>query len=104
MTPKIENRSYSYQGFNVVTITAVLNIYSADGVTVIASTGLSASYNIQQPDFAAEVARQINTQVSEYLAKLQELEARRATLFPTSTDFTGAVNQILDPIQAAIGG
>jgi hypothetical protein len=104
MTPRIESRSYSYQGYNVVSITATLNIYAVDGVTVIASTGLNASYNLMEPDFEAEVTRQINAQVSEYLAKLQELEARRQALFPDSADFTAAVNLIFDPIQTAIGG
>lgn len=102
MTPKIENRSYSYQGDNVCCVSAMLNIYS--GLDVIASTGLTASYNISQPDFATEITRQLQTQVQAYLGKLAELELLRVARFPTSTDFVSAVNQIFDPIQTAIGG
>jgi len=102
MTPKIENRTYSYQGENVCNVSATLNIYAGD--TVIASTGVSASYNLAQPDFAAEISRQLMVQVQSYLGKLNELDALRAERFPTSTDFASAVNQIFDPIQTAIGG
>lgn len=102
MTPKIENRSYSYQGFNVCSVSATLNIYA--GESVIASTGLSASYNISEPDFPQEITRQLNEHVFSYLGKLAELEALRVARFPTSTDFESAVNQIFDPIQTAIGG
>lgn len=104
MKPRIENRSYSYQGDNVCAVSATLNIYAADGTVVVASTGLSASYNLAQADFAAEIGRQINEQVAAYLGKLAELDALRAARFPTSTDFQSAVDQIFDPIQAAIGG
>jgi hypothetical protein len=102
MTPKIENRSYSYQGDNVCAVSATLNIYN--GEVVIASTGLTASYNISQPDFAAEITRQLQVQVSSYLGKLAELDAMRVARFPDSTDFADAVNLIFDPIQTAIGG
>lgn len=104
MKPKIENRTYSYSGYNVCSITATLNIYADDGTTLIDSFGLSASYDITQDDFPAEIARQINAQVSEYLAKLAAIDARRAVLFPTSTDFASAIDQIFDPIQTVIGG
>jgi len=102
MIPKIENRTYSYQGENVCNVSATLNIYAGD--TVIASTGVSASYNLTESDFAAEISRQIMVQVQSYLGKLAELDALRAARFPTSTDFTSAMNHIFDPIQAAIGG
>lgn len=102
MIPKIENRSYSYQGDNVCNVSATLNIYS--GTTVIASTGISASYNISQPDFATEITRQLQVQVASYLGKLAELEALRVERFPASTDFANAVDLIFDPIQTAIGG
>lgn len=102
MTPRIENRSYSYWGDNVCAVSATLNIYS--GVDVIASTGLTASYNISQPDFAAEITRQLQVQIASYLGKLAELDAMRVERFPSSTDFAHAVNLIFDPIQTAIGG
>jgi hypothetical protein len=102
MIPKIENRTYGYHGDNVCCVSATLNIYA--GTEIIASTGLSAGYNISQPDFATEITRQLQTQVQAYLGKLAELEALRAARFPTSTDFASAVNQIFDPIQTAIGG
>lgn len=102
MTPKIENRSYSYQGDNVCNVSATLNIYNGD--TVIASTGISASYNISQSDFAAEITRQLQVQIASYLGKLAELDAMRVARFPASTDFTHAVDLIFDPIQIAIGG
>ena len=104
MKPKIENRAYSYLGNNVCSISATLNIYGDDNTTIIASTGLYASYNIAQPDFLAEITRQINQQVNDYLNKLAELDAMRSALFPTSTNFTEAVDMIFDPIQTAIGG
>lgn len=104
MIPKIENRSYSYQGDNVCGISATLNIYADDNSTVVASTGLAASYNLAQDDFTSEIARQINGQVTAYLAKLAELDALRAVRFPASTDFISAVDQIFDPIQTAIQG
>ena len=102
MVPKLENRSYGYNGDNSCTVSATLNIYS--GVTIIASTGLSASANISLPEFAAEISKQINSQIASYMGKLSELETLRVARFPTSTDFASAVNQILDPIQIAIGG
>lgn len=102
MTPRIENRTYSYQGDNICTVSATLNIY-VTGV-VVATTALSASYNIAAEDFVAEVTRQLNAQVTAYLGKLMELDALRQTLFPTSVDFASAVDLIFDPIQAAIGG
>lgn len=102
MTPKIENRSYSYQGNNVCSVAATLNIYA--GAVVIASTGLTASYNISQPDFIAEITRQLQVQVGDYLNKLAEVDALRQQILPTSTNFDEAVNQIFDPIQTAIGG
>jgi len=104
MIPKIENRSYSYRGFNVASVSATLNIYAPDGTTVVASTGITAEYNMTQEDFQAEITRQIQVQVMEYLAKLAEIDALRAARFPTSTDFADAVDQIFDPIQTAIGG
>ena len=102
MTPKLENRTYSYQGNNVCTVSATLNIYV--GTVVIASTSVSASYNLAQPDFAAEITRQLQTQIADYLGKLAELDTLRVARFPTSIDFASAVNQIFDPIQIAIGG
>lgn len=102
MTPKIENRSYSYAGNNICNISATLNIYA--GAVVVASYGISGSYDITAPDFAEEVTRQVNEQVTSYLVKLMEIEALRSARFPTSVDFASAVDQIFDPIQAAIGG
>ena len=102
MIPKLENRSYSYIGDNVCSISATLNIYA--GAVVVASTGLSASYNLSQPDFVAEVTRQINAQVYSYLTKLGEVDTFRKAIFPNSIDFADAVNNIFDPIQTAIGG
>lgn len=104
MIPKIENRSYSYLGDNACSVSATLNIYAPDGTTIVASTGLSASYNLTMPDFTAEITRQINVQIMAYLTKLNDLDTMRKALFPSSTDFTSAVNQIFDPIQTAIGG
>ena len=104
MLPKIENRAYHYQGNNVCAVSATLNIYADDGVTIVASTGLHASYNISQPDYVAEITRQINQQVDDYLAKLAQLDAMRTAIFPDSTDFAAAVDMIFDPIQLAIGG
>lgn len=104
MTPRIENRTYSYQGDNVCHVSATLNIYGPDGVTIVASTGISASYNIAQPDFLAEINRQLTEQVMAYLAKLQELEQMRMAILPASTSFADAVDMIFDPIQTAIGG
>ena len=103
MTPKIENRAYSYQGDNVCAVSATLNIYGTDGA-IVAYTGLSASYNIAQPDYVAEITRQINQQVGDYLAKLAQLDSMRKAIFPDSVDFAAAVDMIFDPIQAAIGG
>ena len=102
MIPKIENRSYSYNGDNSCTVSATLNIYA--GAVVIASTGISATANIGLPEFNTEISKQLNTQIGAYLSKLNELETLRAARFPTSTDFVSAVNQIFDPIQIAIGG
>jgi hypothetical protein len=102
MTPKIENRSYSYQGDNVCCISATLNIYDLD--VIIASTGVSASYNLSQPDFVAEITRQLQTQIISYLNKLGELDVMRANLMPASTSFAHAIDLIIDPIQTAIGG
>lgn len=102
MIPKLENRTYSYQGNNVCSVSATLNIYA--GETLIASSGVTASYNLNEADFHAEISRQLQDQISAYLLKLAELDALRAARFPTSTDFTSAVNQIFDPIQSAIGG
>lgn len=102
MIPKIENRTYAYQGHNLCTIAATLNIY--DGTKIVASTGLSAEYNIKQLDFATEITRQLTTRVTEFLGKLAEIEALRVVHFPTSINFDSAVNQIFDPIQTAIGG
>ena len=104
MIPKIENRNYGYRGFNVVTVSATLNIYAADGTTLLDSFGIRAEYDITQSDFVAEISRQLNSQISEYMTKLQQLEARRLEVFPTSTDFRDAVDQIFNPIQTAIGG
>lgn len=104
MLPRIEHRDYTYQGENVCSISAVLNIYKDDGVTVVASTGLLATADISQPDFHAEVNRQVNEQVAAYLTKLEELDTLRQQIFPASTDFQTAVDQIFDPIQSAIGG
>lgn len=104
MIPRIESRSYSYLGDNACSISATLNVYAPDGTTVVASTGLNASYNLAEPDFSVEISRQITVQVMAYLTKLGELDALRAARFPTSTDFTTAVDQIFDPIQTAIGG
>lgn len=103
MTPKIENRAYAYQGDNVCSVSATLNIYAPSG-QIIASTGISASYNLTQEDFAAEITRQVQEQVSAYLIKLAEVDELRIARFPTSTDFASAVDQIFDPIQTAIGG
>lgn len=102
MTPKLESRAYAYHGDNVCSVSATLNIYN--GADIVASTGISASYNLAAPDFVAEITRQINDQVSAYLVKLAELDALRQEIFPTSTDFSSAVDQIFDPIQSAIGG
>lgn len=104
ITPKIENRAYNYQGDDVCAVSATLNIYGPDGVSIVASTGLHASYNIAQPDYVAEITRQINQQVGDYLAKLAQLDAMRKAIFPDSADFSAAVDMIFDPIQAAIGG
>ena len=104
MKPRIENRNYSYQGDNVCAVSATLNIYGPDGAAIVASTGLNASYNISQPDYVAEITRQINQQVGDYLAKLAQLDAMRKAIFPDSADFAAAVDMIFDPIQAAIGG
>lgn len=104
MIPKIENRSYSYAGLDVCTISATLNIYTDDLTKVLDSFGISASYNMKQTDFVTEVTRQLNAQVNEYMTKLAELDAVRQQRFPTSTDFESAVNQVFDPIQMAIGG
>lgn len=64
MKPRIENRSYSYQGDNVCSVSATLNIYADDGVTVIASAGLNASYNLAEIDFPGEINRQLGEQVT----------------------------------------
>ena len=104
MKPKIENRSCSYAGFDVCTVSATLNIYTDDLTKVLDSFGISASYNLKQEDFATEITRQLNAQINEYMAKLAEVDASRQQRFPTSTDFESAVNQIFDPIQTAIGG
>lgn len=104
MTPKIENRSYNYQGDNVCNVSATLNIYGPDGVTIVVSTGISASYNIAEPDFLVEINRQLTEQVMAYLGKLQELEQMRLAILPASTSFADAVDMIFDPIQTAIGG
>ena len=102
MTPKIENRSYGYQSDNVCSVSATLNIYAS--TDVVASTGLFASYNLSAPDFAAEITRQITTQIHSYMQKLGEVDAFRKEIFPNSVDFADAVNNIFDPIQTAIGG
>jgi hypothetical protein len=104
MIPKIENRSYSYQGDNVCSVSATLNIYTAEGGDIVASTGLNATYNLSQPDFVDEITRQLNEQVVAYMTKLGELAAMREAIFPGSTDFKTAVDMIFDPIQTAIGG
>lgn len=104
MIPRIENRSYSYKGYNVASVSATLNIYAPDGTTLVASTGLTAEYNLSQEDFQVEVTRQLQVQIMEYLTKLTELDTLRSARFPTSVDFGDAVNQIFDPIQTAIGG
>ena len=104
MTPKIENRSYNYIGDDVCAVSATLNIYGSDGVSIVASTGLHASYNIAQSDYVAEITRQLNQQVTDYLAKLTQLDSMRLIHFPESADFAQAVDMIFDPIQSAIGG
>jgi len=102
--PKIENRAYHYQGDNVCSVSATLNIYAPDGVSIVASTGINASYNIAQPDYLAEINRQLTEQVMTYLSKLQELEQMRLAILPESASFAEAVDMIFDPIQTAIGG
>ena len=57
-----------------------------------------------QLDFIAEITRQLNEQVVAYMTKLATLDTLRQQLFPTSTDFKTAIDQIFDPIQTAIGG
>jgi len=86
MLPKIENRSYSYQGDNVCTVSATLNIYHTGTLALVASTGLSATYNISQLDFIAEITRQLNEQVVAYMTKLATLDALRQQLFPDHQD------------------
>lgn len=84
-------------------MSATLNIYGPDGVGIVASTGLTASYNIAQSDYVVEITRQLNQQVGDYLVKLAQLDAMRKTIFPESYDFAQAVDMIFDPIQTAIG-
>lgn len=102
MDAKIEKRSYSYVGNNVCTVSATLNIYIDN--TIIANTNLSATYNLSQTDFMEEITRQITVQINAYLAKLIEVDNFRKAIFPNSVDFTDAVNQIFDPIEADLGG
>lgn len=104
MLPKIENRTYQYQGNDICAILATLNIYADDGVTLVSSTGLFASYNIAQSDFVDEIRRQLSFQVQEYLNKLLDLDAKRLARVPDSTSFAHAVDLIINPIQTAIGG
>lgn len=104
MIPRIENRKYHYSGMDVCSVYASLNIYADDGTTILHSTGLVASYNMNQDDFVEEITRQLQSQVQEYLTKLLEVDARRQALFPGSVDFSTALDLIFDPIQVGIGG
>ena len=104
MIPKIENRAYHYQGDNVCAVSATLNIYGPDGVTIVASTGLNASYSIAQPDYVADITRQINQQVGDYLAKLAQLDAMRNQDGETITVAQGSPVKVWVPLAAPSEG
>ena len=104
MVVKIENRLYTYLGDDVCAISATMNVYADDRTTIIASTGLSAQYNITHDDYVAEITRQLLTQAQAYLVKMAYLDQQRQARVPDSTSFADAINRIIDPIQTALGG
>ena len=98
-TPKIENRTFSYQG-NICVLSAALNIYT--GATIVASTQISASYDISQPDFIDEITRQLNVMSLAFITQLSQVDGYRQSLFPDTTDFVGVTNEIFDAIEAEL--
>ena len=102
MLKRLINPTYNYAGYDVVNLSATFQVLKDDGVSVIAETAVSASYNLGQADFIAEVERQILTQIQEYMTKLLYLDTLRAQVVPSSTDFDSAVQIIMADIEAKL--
>ena len=100
---KLASPTYSYLGDDVCTLGCLLQVLRQDG-TVALEYPLSATYNILQEDFVAEIERQIMAGATAYLTKLAALDARRAQLFPGSTDFDTAAAQLVAGVSAKLGG
>jgi len=105
MIPKIEDRDYKYQGNNICSIFATLNIYADDNTTIVDSVKLQANFDISDVDnVVAFATEQLSSQVMDYMSKLVYIDNLRKQIFPTSIDFKDAINSILDPIQASLVG
>jgi len=101
MKIEIVNRGYSYHGGNICGVSGTLNVMS-DAGDVIATTDLYSSFDISQPGSVKELSSNLSGQVDTFISKLIELEGMRQGLFPTSTDFSSAVDLVFDPIVKAI--
>lgn len=102
MQSKIENRSYKYQGNNICSIYATLNIYD-DNTNIIDTVKLSANFDITLIDTLKEdINTQLSGQISDYMEKFTLINNVREQLFPDANTFMDVVNTIFDPIEKSI--
>lgn len=95
MIKQLTNPTYSYQAGAAATVSCTLNILADDGVTMLASTGLSYTADLTRPDFRALISGELARQAQAYIDQLKVVAGLVFNQFGTP-DFEQAVAMVLD--------
>lgn len=94
LTAQLVNPSYGYVKGGAATVSCTLNVIADDGITVLATTGLSCAADLNQTNFSELIATELARQAQEYIDQFKVVAGLVYTACGT-TDFDTAVTAIL---------
>jgi hypothetical protein len=101
MIKKLSTPIYSYVKGGAATISCTLDILADDNATVLATTVLGYTANLDRVDFKELVISELTRQAQEYIDQLKVVAGLVYSQFGTP-DFTTAIGMILTETEARI--
>lgn len=101
MKKRFVNPTATYVRGEAVAVSCTLEVLSDDGVTVVASTGLSYTADLGRPDFRALVNADLARQAQEYIDQLKVVAGMVVGHFGVA-DFDAAVGMIMADVDKMV--